>query len=183
MFVPLLKLVVYNVNDTLAPSLIQKDKYGNDIINPTYNANMLAAAMAKQEGFRYAPHENIYWKQGFSSEKDFIFTTTQFITVEMLDRLAEEMHPNENLLICCKGFKAECKSRQGNITIKKIPQMLYGRCEFGKDDYSFNIVNMPHDETAYEPDFKNMNSQETPTVLSKPSGKKKMDDDSQPTLF
>ena len=48
---------------------------------------------------------------------------------------------------------------------------------------SFNIVNMPHDETAYEPDFKNMNSQETPTVLSKPSGKKKMDDDSQPTLF
>ncbi|MEI7505102.1 MAG: site-specific DNA-methyltransferase, partial [Paludibacter sp.] len=55
---------------SLAPSLIQKDKYGNEIINPVYNANMLAAAMAKQEGFRYAPHESIYWKQGNSSEKD-----------------------------------------------------------------------------------------------------------------
>ena len=130
----------------LAPSLIQKDKYGNDIINPTYNANMLAAAMAKQEGFHYLPHESIYWKQGNSSEKDFIFTTTQFITVEMLDRIAEEMQPNESLLICCKGFKAECKSRQTNITIKKIPQTLYGRCEFGKDDYSFNIINLPYDE-------------------------------------
>jgi adenine-specific DNA-methyltransferase len=131
---------------TLAPSLIQQDKYGNDIINLVYNANMLAAAMAKQEGFHYLPHESIYWKQGYSTEKDFIFTTTQFITVEMLDRLVEEMQPNESLLICCKGFKAECKLRYSNITIKKIPQMLYGRCEFGKDDYSFNIVNLPHDE-------------------------------------
>ncbi|MBV5343060.1 site-specific DNA-methyltransferase, partial [bacterium] len=120
---------------TLAPSLIQQDKYGNDIINLVYNANMLAAAMAKQEGFHYLPHESIYWKQGYSTEKDFIFTTTQFITVEMLDRLVEEMQPNESLLICCKGFKAECKLRYSNITIKKIPQMLYGRCEFGKDDY------------------------------------------------
>jgi adenine-specific DNA-methyltransferase len=132
---------------TLAPSLIQKDKYGNDIINPTYNATMLAAAMAKQEGFHYLPHESIYWKQGNSSEKDFIFTTTQFITVELIDRLAEEMQPNESLLICCKGYSAACKARHSNITIKKIPQLLFGRCEFGKDDYSFNIVNLPHDET------------------------------------
>ncbi|MDP4162384.1 MAG: site-specific DNA-methyltransferase [Bacillota bacterium] len=131
----------------LAPSLIKKDKYGNEIINPAYNANMLAAAMAKQEGFRYAPDESVYWKQGKSSEKDFIFTTTQFVTVEMTDRLAEEMQPNESLLICCKGFNTECKGRHTNITIKKIPQMLYGRCEFVRDDYSFNIVNLPHDET------------------------------------
>jgi len=135
---------------TLAPSLIQKDKYGNDIINTSYNANMLAAAMAKQEGFHYAPHESIYWKQGNSSEKDFIFTTTQFITVELIDRLADEMQPNESLLICCKGYSAACNSRHANITIKKIPQLLFGRCEFGKDDYSFNIVNFPHDETDNE---------------------------------
>ena len=111
---------------------------------------MLAAAMAKQEGFHYAPHESIYWKQGNSSEKDFIFTTTQFITVELIDRLADEMQPNESLLICCKGYSAACNSRHANITIKKIPQLLFGRCEFGKDDYSFNIVNFPHDETDNE---------------------------------
>lgn len=131
---------------TLAPSLIQKDKYGNDVINPDYNANMLAAAMAKQEGFQYAPNESIYWKQGKSSEKDFILTTTQFITVEMLDKLHDEMKPDESLLICCKSFKKECERRHSNITIKKIPQMLLGRCEFGKDDYSLNIINLPHED-------------------------------------
>jgi adenine-specific DNA-methyltransferase len=169
---------------TLAPSLIQKDKYGNDIINPTYNANMLAAAMAKQEGFRYLPHESTYWKQGNSTEKDYIFTTTQFITVEMLDRLAEEMQPNESLLVCCKGFSAACKSRHLNITIKKIPQMLFGRCEFGKDDYSFNIVNLPHDEidnTGMDED--EINSEETTSKKSKAKSKKKTDDDKQSLLF
>ncbi|HNW97994.1 MAG TPA: site-specific DNA-methyltransferase [Bacteroidales bacterium] len=167
---------------TLAPSLIQKDKYGNDIINPAYNANMLAAAMAKQEGFRYLPHESIYWKQGNSSEKDFIFTTTQFITVEMLDRLAEEMQPYESLLICCKGFAASCKSRHSNITIKKIPQMLYGRCEFGKDDYSFNIVNLPHDETEIDStDEDEINIEETTSKKNKT--KKKVEDENQSTLF
>lgn len=169
---------------TLAPSLIQKDKYGNDIINPAYNANMLAAAVAKQEGFRYSPHESIYWKQGNSSEKDFIFTTTQFVTVEMLDRLAEEMQPNENLLICCKGFKSECKSRHGNITIKKIPQMLYGRCEFGKDDYSLNIVNLPHDESEYDTiDEDEIIIEETTSGKSKPKTKKSKEDETQSSLF
>lgn len=114
---------------TLAPSLVHKDKYGTEIINPQYNANMLAAAMAKQEGFRYQPDENNYWKQGMSSEKDFIFTTTQFVTVAMLDKLAEELKPGESLLVCCKSFAKGCANRHTNITIKKIPQMLLGRCE------------------------------------------------------
>lgn len=133
---------------TLAPSLLLKDKYGTEIINPNYNPNMLAAAMAKQEGFRYSPDELIYWKQGISSEKDFIYTTTQFVTVEMLDRLNEDMKPGESLLICCKSFAKGCSNRHPNVTIKKIPQLLLGRCEFGKDDYSFNIVNMPEDEMS-----------------------------------
>jgi len=139
---------------SLAPSLIQKDKYGNDIINPQYNANMLAAAMAKQEGFRYHPDENNYWKQGMSHEKDFIFTTTQFVTVAMLDKLSEELQPGESLLVCCKSFAKGCANRHTNITIKKIPQMLLGRCEFGKDDYSFNIVNLPAmSESQIETDY------------------------------
>lgn len=161
---------------TLAPSLIQKDKYGSEIINPTYNPNMLAAAMAKQEGFRYSPDENNYWKQGFSSEKDFIFTTTQFITVQMLDRLAEELKEGESLLVCCKSFAKGCTNRHSNITIKKIPQMLLGRCEFGKDDYSFNIVNLPHEEGEEE-------TKEISIKINKPKSKKKKVDDGQPDLF
>lgn len=165
---------------TLAPSLIQKDKYGSEIINPSYNPNMLAAAMAKQEGFRYSPDENNYWKQGFSSEKDFIFTTTQFITIQMLDRLAEELQPGESLLVCCKSFAKGCTNRHSNITIKKIPQMLLGRCEFGKDDYSLNIVNLPHDD---EENTDADNIEISVEIKTSKSKKKKVDDDSQPSLF
>lgn len=128
---------------TLAPSLLNTDKYGNWVISKEYNANMLAAAMAKQEGFRYIPDAQVYWKQGKSSEKDFIFTTTQFVTVEMLDKINDEMQPDESLLITCKSFHSACENRHKNISIKKIPLMLLGKCEFGKDDYSLNIVNIP----------------------------------------
>ena len=127
----------------LAPSLLKKDKYDNWIIDERYNADMLAAAMAKHEGFRYCPDEHIYWKQGRSTEKDYIFITTQFVTVQFLDKIHEEMKPDESLLICCKSFQEACENRYATITIKKIPKMLLGRCEFGKEDYSLNIVNLP----------------------------------------
>ena len=137
----------------LAPSLLKEDKYGNWIIDERYNANMLAAAMAKHEGFKYSPDEYIYWKQGRSTEKDYIFTTTNFITVEFLDKINEEMQPDESLLICCKSFSKACGNRYPNITVKKIPNLLLGRCEFGREDYSLNIVNMPVnlDETEFVP--------------------------------
>lgn len=131
---------------TLAPSLLNQDKFGNWVISKEYNPSMLAAAMAKQEGFSYRPDDHTYWKQGRSSEQDYIYVTTQFLTVETLESIHDEMQPGESLLICCKSFQQECKNRFGNITIKKIPQMLLGRCEFGKDDYSLNIVNLPTDE-------------------------------------
>lgn len=127
----------------LAPSLLKKDSYDNWIIEPKYNPEMLAAALAKHEGFNFAPDETIYWKQGKSTEKDFIYTTTSFVTIEMLDRIHEEMLSEESLLICCKSFQEACSDRYENITIKKIPNMLLGKCEFGKEDYSLNIVNVP----------------------------------------
>jgi len=155
---------------TLAPSLLNLDKFGNWVISSEYNAQMLAAATAKQEGFRFNPHETLYWKQGNSSENDYIFTTTQFITVETLDQIQDEMLPGESLMICCKAFQKECKSKYANITIKKIPQMLLGRCEFGKDDYSLNIVNMPVDD---QPDELEFPTSETETVVSQPAKKDK----------
>lgn len=140
---------------TLAPSLLKQDKFGNWVISQEYNADMLAAAMAKQEGFKYQPHESTYWKQGQSSEQDFIFTTTQFLTVEALDSINDEMQPGETLLICCKSFQKECKGKFGNITIKKIPLMLLGRCEYGKEDYSLNIINMPLDDSIEDAEDNN----------------------------
>ena len=134
----------------LAPSLLKEDKFGNLVINKEYNADMLAAAMAKQEGFTYSPSEEHYWKHGFSSESDYIYTTTQFMTVEGLAAIAEQMKDGESLLVCCTAFQPECRRAFPNITIKKIPQMLLGRCEFNKDDYSLNIVEMPVVEEEFE---------------------------------
>lgn len=132
----------------LAPSLLQKDDFGNWVIDQSYNADMLAAAMAKHEGYAYAPSEQLFWKQGQSTEQDFIFTTTQFVTVQLLDKIHEQMQEGESLLICCKAFQEACEGKYANINIKKIPVMLLGRCEFGKDDYSLNIISMPVDEDA-----------------------------------
>jgi len=168
---------------TLAPSLLKKDKFGNEIINPSYNADMLAAAMAKQEGFKYLPHGSTYWKQGQSTEQDFIFTTTQFLTVEALDSVKDEMQLGETLLICCKSFQKECKGKFGNITIKKIPLMLLGRCEYGKEDYSLNIINMPSEaefpELENEQDF--MDDKMSVQELAEKSKKQKKNE--QPGLF
>ena len=127
----------------LAPSLLKEDRFGNLIINKEYNADMLAAAMAKQEGYTYQPDSTLYWKQGRSSEHDYIYTTTQFLTVESLDAIGETMQEGESLLIGCTAFQKECQNHAPNITVKKIPQMLLGRCAFDKDDYSLNIIDMP----------------------------------------
>ena len=152
----------------LAPSLLLQDKRGNWVINKQYNAAQLAAAMAKHEGFRFQPDETLYWKQGRSAEKDFIFTTTNFVSVELADTVHAEMKPDESLLICCTAF-SRTADKYPNITIKKIPKMLLGRCEFGKEDYSLNIVNMPrmNDEEEFVP------TGPLATNTTKPAAKKK----------
>lgn len=155
---------------TLAPSLLNQDRFGQWVINKEYNPDMLAAAMAKHEGFRYAPHEQTYWKQGQSTERDFIFTTTTLLTVESLDRIYEEMHPEESLLICCKAFQAECENRYPNITLRKIPSLLLGKCEFGKEDYSFKIINLPEELRPEREE-----SEETPFQIEEPANPKKSD--------
>lgn len=146
----------------LAPSLLKQDKFGNLVINKEYNADMLAAAMAKQEGYTYQPDTTLYWKQGRSSERDYIYTTTQFLTVESLDAISETMQEGESLLICCTAFQKECARHAANITVKKIPQMLLGRCEFNKDGYPLNIIDMPPLDDDPDDDF----IEETPEEIA-----------------
>jgi len=166
---------------TLASSLLKQDKFGNWVISQEYNADMLAAAMAKQEGYKYQPHESTYWKQGQSSEQDFIFTTTQFLTVEALDSIKDEMQPGETLMICCKSFQKECKGKYGNITIKKIPQMLLGRCEYGKEDYSLNIINIPSEQDSE--DFQDGQDFEDDKISVQEIADKQKIEKNKPTLF
>jgi len=133
----------------LAPSLLKKDKFGNWIINPEYNAEMLAEAMCKHEGFTYNPDPHVFWKQGQSTENDFIFTTTQLVTHQMVAGIVEQMKENETLLICCKAYNVNVDEFP-QITIKKLPQAILNKCEFGRDDYSLNVNNLPMKEREPE---------------------------------
>lgn len=126
----------------LAPTLVVADKFGNPVINKEYNADMLAAAMALQEGFTYCPDDTFYWKQG-KNENAYIFTTTSHVTADYLASIHSEMQDDEYLVIACKTYDSGIEKLFKNITVKKIPQVLLGRCEFGKNDYSLNIVDMP----------------------------------------
>jgi adenine-specific DNA-methyltransferase len=126
----------------LAPSLLEQDKWGNWVINKQYNAAMLAEAVCKLEGFSYAPSETLWWQHGFSSERDFIYVTTQALSAEQLQALSEEVGPERTLLVCCTAFRGGA-DRFPNLTVKKIPKMVLSKCEWGHDDYSLNVANLP----------------------------------------
>nr|WP_302596030.1 site-specific DNA-methyltransferase [uncultured Cellulosilyticum sp.] len=124
----------------LPPSLLKVDKYGNWIIDTDmYTATLVAAAVAKYHGFTYHPDEEVFWKQGYSFENDYIFTTDQMITIEYIDLLHSEMKPNESLLICCPAYQQGIEERYENINIEKIPQSILDKYDFGIENYSMNI--------------------------------------------
>jgi adenine-specific DNA-methyltransferase len=131
----------------LAPSLLQQDRWGQWIINKDYNAEMLAAAICKLEGFTYAPSDAHYWQHGKSTENDFIYVTTQSLTPEQLQALSDEVGEGRSLLVCCSAFRGDA-NRYPNLTAKKIPKMVLSRCEWGHDDYSLNVENLPMQEKA-----------------------------------
>ena len=127
---------------TLAPSLLTQDKYGNWVIAPDYNPAMLAEAMCKHMGFTYAPSTKDYWRHGASTETDFIYVTTQSLTHEACAKIAQDVGPDRSLLICCKAYSAEAEAFE-NLTLVKIPTAILQQCEWGRDDYSLNIQNLP----------------------------------------
>jgi adenine-specific DNA-methyltransferase len=126
----------------LAPSLLEKDKWGNWVINKTYNAAMLAEALCKLEGFTYAPSDAIYWQHGYSTEQDFTYVTTASLTHDQLQQLSDEVGPERSLLVLCTAFRARA-DRYPNLTVKKIPRAVLARCEWGHDDYSLRVENLP----------------------------------------
>lgn len=126
----------------LGPSLIVRDEWDNPVINQEFNSAMLAEAVCKLEGFEYAPSEETYWIHGQSTEQDFIYVTTQFVSKEMLTKISDEVGSERSLLICCSAFRCN-PSQFPNLTLKKIPKAVLKKCEWGHDDYSLEIKNLP----------------------------------------
>lgn len=143
----------------LAPSLLQKDRWGQWVVNKEYNPEMLAAAICKLEGFTYSPSDQLYWQHGHSSECDFIYVTTQSLNAEQMQVLADDVGAGKTLLVCCSAFRGDV-SRFPNLTVKKIPKMVLQKCEWGHDDYSLNVENLPKTPNASPPLSKKTRSEQ-----------------------
>jgi len=126
----------------LAPSLLEKDKWGNWVISKESNKEMLAEALCKLEGFTYAPSDTVYWQHGHSTERDFIYVTTANLKHVQLQQLSDEVGPDRSLLVVCPSFRGNAEGYP-NLTVKKIPKAVLNRCEWGKDDYSLRVENLP----------------------------------------
>ena len=161
----------------LAPSLLEKDRWGNWVIARSYNAAMLAEAMCKHMGFTYAPSQNPaeYWRHGYSSERDFIFVTTANVTHDQLRAISQDVGPDRTLLVCCKAFNARADAFE-NLTVKKIPQAVLSRCEWGRDDYSLRIAEAkPAPEDTPPP--------ATPEAVPPKRGRRAATASTEPSLF
>lgn len=169
---------------SLAPSLMEQDRWGNWVVNKNYNPAMLAEAVCKLEGFTYAPGRmnsplpsvripsgaqvnshlptatnshlqaqtvgansfaqptEHWWQHGYSSERDFIYVTTQNLSHQQLEELSLEVGGDRSLLVCCAAFRGKA-DQFANLTLKKIPKMVLSRCEWAHDDYCLNVANLP----------------------------------------
>jgi adenine-specific DNA-methyltransferase len=126
----------------MAPSLLEKDRWGNWVISKEFNAGMLAEALCKLEGFTYAPSDNLYWQHGHSTERDFIYVTTQNLSRDQLQQLSDDVGQERSLLVLCSAFRGKVDVFP-NLTVKKIPKQVLSSCEWGHDDYSLNVENLP----------------------------------------
>ncbi|MBB3592406.1 adenine-specific DNA-methyltransferase [Rhizobium sp. BK529] len=126
----------------LAPSLVEKDKWGREVISKEYDAAMLAQALCKLEGYTYQPSPEVWWQHGQSSERDFLYVTTQTLGPDEMAALSEEVGEDRSLLILCAAWRGD-ETRFANLTLRKIPNHIRNKCEWGHDDYSLNVANLP----------------------------------------
>jgi adenine-specific DNA-methyltransferase len=136
----------------LAPSLIKKDAFGQEVISSDYNAEMLASAIALHEGYQYCPDETVYWKQSKNQNNSFLFVTTRHVGNEIIESIKCDMKETDFLLIVCKSFDESVIASAKNISVKKIPQSLLKTCEFGIENYDLNIICPPDYEYGEEED-------------------------------
>ena len=131
----------------LAPSLLERDHWGNWVVSREYNAAMLTQALCKLEGFRYDPSPETFWQQGCSSEHDFLYATTQTLDATQLEWLSSDVGEDRSLLVLCRAWIGNA-DQWPNLTLKKVPNAVLGRCEFGRDDYSLQIAALPESASA-----------------------------------
>ena len=82
---------------------------------------------------------------GHFSECDVIYATTQHLSADQLAQLSDKVGAEHTLLVLCSAFRIPKggAERYPNPTVRKIPKQLLARCEWGHDDYSLKVENLP----------------------------------------
>ena len=66
--------------------------------------------------------------------------------------MSDEVGATRSLLVFCCAFRCRNVGDFPNLTVKKIPKAVLNKCEWGHDDYSLEIKNLPAaDPRNWEP--------------------------------
>jgi len=107
--------------------------------------------------------------------------------------LSEEVGEARSLLVLCGAWRgvtaAAASARWPNLTLKKIPKVVLSRCEWGHDDYSLNVQNLPMAGPNPLPEGEGINADALTPALSQgergkdAGGKGRGVNRGQPSLF
>ncbi len=131
----------------LAPSFITIDEFGNQVIDSYFNDTKLIRAMCKLLNFEFKPSQSEYWKHGIGQGNNYIYVTTQILSVGIVQQIKSYLKPTESITICAKKFEPGCESIDSKIIVKKIPQSILNSCQFGKKEYLLPIREEIIDDT------------------------------------
>jgi len=154
-----LEIKLQRCNAFLLEDYVNFDKYLIDVYRITILLKQIIDSVEKlnisirELNLLSQPYSTAYWKQGYSSEKSFIYTTTFSMQEASLERLHEEVGDN-NLLVCCSAFSGNSKAYP-NISVKKIPAAILKKCEWGREGYPLNLTNYHPDDKEFEFDEEN----------------------------
>ena len=116
----------YHFYELALSLLVKNDKLPVYQINPAYTFEMLCEAICKIEGFKYELRDVFH---GHSSERRFIYVTTEFVNVEYIRSLSQHLNEEQSLLIYATKIQSDMMLPD-NIEVKKIPKDLLNKCSF-----------------------------------------------------
>lgn len=126
----------------LALPLLEKDLWGNWVIDPKFDSHKLVEAVCLLEGYTYGSNNAVFWQHGYRTEHEYIYVTTHHLTPEQLRELSEWVGDGNKLLIVHPGTRMK-RNGSRNLIIKPIPEQILSRYERNPDAYAVRTQNLP----------------------------------------
>lgn len=123
---------------SVGPSLLAVDRHGRRVVSHAHTAATMIEAVCKLEGFTYEPSETVWWQHGRANEQAFIYVTAATLAHDELARLSDEVGESRTLLVFCRAFRSA--ATYPNLVLRKLPNALWNRCDWSRDDYSMALV-------------------------------------------